>query len=50
MLRTLRRSLWYRPVIPRLRGLRQEDNEFQASLGYIVETLSQKQKRKKDLQ
>jgi hypothetical protein len=30
---------WNTPVIPVLRKLRQEDCEFQASLGYIVKTL-----------
>jgi hypothetical protein len=26
---------WYKPEIPILRSLRQDDGEFQASLGYI---------------
>jgi hypothetical protein len=32
------------PVIPTLQSLRQEDHEFKASTGYIVETFLQKQK------
>jgi hypothetical protein len=28
------------PIIPALRRLKQEDPEFQATLGYLVETLS----------
>jgi hypothetical protein len=31
-------------VIPKLRRLRQEELEFQASLGYIVDSQKQKQK------
>jgi hypothetical protein len=27
---------WYKPVIPALGRQRQEDNEFEASLGYTV--------------
>jgi hypothetical protein len=34
-------------VILTLRRLRQEDHRFQASLGYINETLSQKEKKKR---
>jgi hypothetical protein len=36
------------PVIPELRELRQEDNEFEASLGYIVNPVSEKQTKKKN--
>jgi hypothetical protein len=32
----IRQVLWYRPVIPALGRKRQEDHEFQASLGYTV--------------
>jgi hypothetical protein len=33
------------PVIPKLRELRQEDNEFEASLDYIVNPVSEKKKK-----
>jgi hypothetical protein len=33
------------PVIPTLGRLKQEDCEFQDSLGYVFETLSQKRKK-----
>jgi hypothetical protein len=32
------------PVIPALRRQRQEDREFKDSLGYIIKTLSKKEK------
>jgi hypothetical protein len=35
---------WYTPIIPAFRRLRQEDQEFKASLGY-KETLSQKKEK-----
>jgi hypothetical protein len=43
-----KRSLawWCEPIIPKLSRLRQEDPEFEASLGYIVETLSQNKNEK----
>jgi hypothetical protein len=34
---------WYKPVIPALGRLRQEDCKFEASLDYITETLFQNQ-------
>jgi hypothetical protein len=33
--------------MPALRGLRQEDHEFEASLSYTVEILSQKKEKTK---
>jgi hypothetical protein len=39
------RLWWFTPVIPAFRRLRQEDREFEASLGYI--TASKKNKNKK---
>jgi hypothetical protein len=36
----------YTPVIPALRRVRQEDHKFEASLGCIKMTLSQKKKTK----
>jgi hypothetical protein len=36
---------WYTPVVPALRKLKQEEQKFEASLGYI--SLSQKKKKKK---
>jgi hypothetical protein len=42
--------LWCKPDIPSIRKLRQEDGEFEASLGYIhVENLSKKKKNFKKL-
>jgi hypothetical protein len=35
----------YTPVIPALRRVRQEDHKFEASLGCIKMTLSQKKKK-----
>jgi hypothetical protein len=35
------------PVIPALRGLRQEDHKVKTRVGYIAEILSKKEKRKK---
>jgi hypothetical protein len=35
---------WCTPVIPALRRLRQEDQEFEASLGNIVRTVSKPKK------
>jgi hypothetical protein len=32
----LSRAWWHTPIIPALRGLRQEDLEFEARLGYTV--------------
>jgi hypothetical protein len=34
------------PVIPKLRELRQDDNEFKASLDYIVNPVSEKKKKR----
>jgi hypothetical protein len=36
--------VWYKLVIPALRRLRQEDYEFQTSLGYIVRPCPKKNK------
>jgi hypothetical protein len=44
MLRTLRLSWWYTPVIARFRGLTQENNEFEASLSYIVRSCHRNKK------
>jgi hypothetical protein len=35
---------WLVPVIPALRRMRREDDEFQASLGYIVRPCLKKKK------
>jgi hypothetical protein len=35
------------PVIPALRRLRQEDNKFKVSLGYIVRPCEKEKERKK---
>jgi hypothetical protein len=37
---------WYVPVIPALGKLRQEEPEFQASLGYMIRTYLKKKKIK----
>jgi hypothetical protein len=37
------------PIIPAHRGLRQEDQEFKVSLGYIVRHCLQKKKFNKEL-
>jgi hypothetical protein len=39
--------LWYTPVVPALRRLRQENCEFQASLDYIVKPCLKKNKTNK---
>jgi hypothetical protein len=40
---------WYPPIIPALWRLRQEDNEFEASLDYMgISCLKRKPKRKKE--
>jgi hypothetical protein len=36
--------LWHTSVIPALSRLKQEDHEFQASLGYVARLLPQKKK------
>jgi hypothetical protein len=36
---------WLVPVIPALRRMRREDDEFQASLGYIVRPCLKKKKK-----
>jgi hypothetical protein len=38
--------LWYSPVIPAHRRLKQENHEFKASLGYIVRPCQKKNKTK----
>jgi hypothetical protein len=35
---------WYISIIPALRKLRQEDDEFEGSLGYIVRSCQKKRK------
>jgi hypothetical protein len=47
MLRSLRLAWWCTLTTPRLRGLRQEDHDFQASLGYIVTPCLRNKKGKK---
>jgi hypothetical protein len=37
----------YMSIIPALRRLKQEDQEFRASQGYLERTVSKKKKRKK---
>jgi hypothetical protein len=39
---------WGTPVIPALRRMRQEDGEFQASLGYVVRHCFKKLKRERE--
>jgi hypothetical protein len=41
-------ACWFTPVIPGLRRLRQENHEFQASLGYIVRACVKKQKPERE--
>jgi hypothetical protein len=36
----------YTPVIPALRKLKQEDHDFEVSLGYISESQSQRKEKK----
>jgi hypothetical protein len=40
---------WFMPIIPAFGRLRQENLDFETSLGYIVETVSQKKKKKKKI-
>jgi hypothetical protein len=39
---------WLTPVIPALRGLRQENQEFEASLGYIARCCLKRKKGRKN--
>jgi hypothetical protein len=41
-----RQMWWHTPVITALRRLRQEDHEFEVSLGYVVKCCVNKKKRK----
>jgi hypothetical protein len=41
---------WCKPVIPTQGKLRQEDCEFEVSLGYIVRPVSKKERKKKTFQ
>jgi hypothetical protein len=37
---------WYKPIIPALKRLRQQDCGFQVSLGYIVRPCLKKERKK----